>query len=409
MRSILNAISWIVIVGSLGVGLVIADQLGERGVEKGYTPKAAVEAAPSETPAVEIPGTNQKLVGMQTAKTTKRQGQRTVRATCQVQLDANHQVLVKSFVTGFVEERLCEQGDLVRAGQPLFVMRSNDLALAKGNYLSGKAQLDLTRVVLDRDEILIKDKIVSQTQLDTDRAAWLQARTAFVNAREQLLIDGLDEAGIAAISYENQASWVTAVVTSPIDGEVIQLTNAHTRGDLVPSGTDLCQVGDLVHVWVIGNAYEKDISQIRSGSTARLELVSYPGHTWSGHVATVADYVNPTTRTVDVRIVVDNKSADDSTPGRFPLKPGMFGFADIETETYPPDWVWMPEAALLPYFFEDGTKEVFVATDPTHFAERKVRVVSQDGPNVAVTGDVAEGETVVTQGNIFVARSGEKH
>jgi cobalt-zinc-cadmium efflux system membrane fusion protein len=405
MGRLFNAILWIVIVASLAVGLVLADRLGERGVEKGYAPKAEAVTVG----AVEIPGINQQLVGMQTAKVVKRHGQKTVRATCQVQLDANHQVLVKSFVTGFVEQRLCEQGQLVHAGDPLFVMRSNDLALAKGNYLSAKAQLDLTRVVLDRDEILIGDKIVSQTQVDTDRAAWLTARTAFVNAREQLLIDGLDEEGIKTISYENQATWVNAFVTSPIDGEVIQLTNAHTRGDLVPSGTDLCQVGDLNAVWVIGNAYEKDIAQIRSGSTARIELVSYPGRSWTGHVTTVADYVNQTTRTVDVRIVVDNKAADDSTPGRFPLKPGMFGFADIETETYPPDWLWIPESALLPYFFEDGSKEVFVATDATHFAQRRVHVLSQDKLDVAVKGELAEGETVVTQGNIFVAHGAEKH
>jgi cobalt-zinc-cadmium efflux system membrane fusion protein len=282
-------------------------------------------------------------------------------------------------------------------------MRSNDLALAKGGYLSAKAQLELAKTVLDRDEVLIKDKIVSQTQYDTDRAAWLTARNAFVNAREQLLIDGLEESDLDKITYENQSSWITTEVKSPIDGIVVQLTNAHSRGDLIPSGTDLCQVADLNRVWVIGNAYEKDIAFLHTGSVARLGFVSYPGRVWEGPIETISECVNPATRTVDVRIVCANQG----NSMRFPLKPGLFGTMDVDADAYPETWVWIPQSALLPYFYEKGEKGVFVATDGEHFTERRVRVASQEGADVAVEGDLAPGERVVTQGNIFLTRREE--
>lgn len=406
MRNLVQALAWVAIVGVLLIGLVVADRLGQRPHEDPYA-----DAAPSaKSSVVELAGTSQRLIGLAISPAEKRNVRRTIRASCQVQLDSNHQTLVKTFVSGLVEQRLCEQGDAVKAGQPLFVMRSNDLALAKGSYLSTKAQLELAKSVLDRDEVLVKDKIVSQTQYDTDRAVWLTARTAFVNAREQLLIDGLAEADIEKVSYENQSTWVRAVVTSPIDGVVVQLTNAHTRGDLIASGTDLCQVADLNQVWVIGNAYEKDIAFLHTGSMARLTFVSYPGHVWEGPIQTISEVVNPATRTVDVRVVCENKPPKGDackTPERFPLKPGLFGTMDIDADTYPDSWVWIPQTALLPYFYEKGEKGVFVATDSEHFVERRVRVASQEGTAVAVEGDLAAGERVVTQGNIFLTRREE--
>jgi cobalt-zinc-cadmium efflux system membrane fusion protein len=400
----LNAIAWVAIVGTLVTGLFLADRLGQRPREDTpYTP----DTVPGAT-AVVMPEPSQKNVGLATSLVEKRSVRRTIHASCQVQLDSNRATLVKSFVSGMVERRLCEQGDAVKAGQPLFTMRSNDLALAKGSYLSAKAQLDLAKVVLDRDDALIKDKIVSQTQYDTDRAAWLTARNAFVNAREQLLIDGLSEPDIDAVSYENQSTWIEAVVTSPIDGTVVQLTNAHTRGDLIPAQTDLCQVADLAHVWVIGNAYEKDIASLHTGTPARLGFVAYPGQVWQGTVETIADVVNPSTRTVDVRVSVGNASPEGATPARFPLKPGLFGTMEVECEAYPESWVWIPSVALLPYFYENGEKGVFVKTDAEHFVQRHVRVVSLEGSDAAVTGNLAPGERVVTQGNIFLTRNEER-
>jgi cobalt-zinc-cadmium efflux system membrane fusion protein len=407
MRTVIRAIAWAAIVATLLVGLVLADRVGQRPHED--PPYNEKEAAQEHL--LHLASTSQQLIGLSFAKAERRHAHRTIRASCQVQLDANRQTLVKTFVSGLVEKRLCEQGDEVKAGQPLFIMRSNDLALAKGAYLSAKAQFDLAKTVLDRDDLLIKDKIVSQTQYDTDRAAWLTARTAFVNAREQLLIDGLRVEDIEKISYENQSTWIEAVVTSPIDGVVVQLTNAHTRGDLIPSGTDLCQVADLAHVWVIGNAYEKDIAFLHTGSTARLTFVSYPGHVWEGPIQTISEVVNPATRTVDVRVVCENVAPPNDTcptPERFPLKPGLFGTIEIDAEAYPEAWVWIPQAALLPYFYDGGEKGVFVATDESHFDERRLRIVSQEGADVAVVGSLAVGERVVTQGNIFLTRNEER-
>ena len=420
MQGPARMVVWFLVVGGLAAGLVYADRIGEKKLETGYG--GADEASPSGAAkekddiaagptVVELSPESQRLIGLATVDAQKRQARQKLHASCQVQLDANQQVFVKTFVSGFVQKRLCEQGDRVAAGAPLFEMHSNDLALAKGAFLSASAQADLADVTLRRDEDLIKDKIVSQTQYDTDRAAALTARTAVVNAREQLLIDGLSRDEIAAVGSEAQEHWVVCAVRSPIAGEVIQLTNAHTMGDMGSSGTDLCQVANLDSVWAIGNAYEKDLAFLHVNDSVELSFVSYPGSIWKGKIAAVADYVNPATRTVDVRAILDNKPPEEGgamVPKRYPLKAGLFGTMDISCDAFPADWVWIPAAAILPYFFEDGRKSVFVEVEPNHFVERRVRVVQEEGTEVAVTGDLSDGQPVVTEGNILLSHKAEE-
>jgi cobalt-zinc-cadmium efflux system membrane fusion protein len=414
MRKALRAILWLLIVGGLSVALYAVDIRAERKTETSYeSTSAAVKPGAARPAAIEVDAASQRLVGLDFAPAEARRARRTVGAFCQLQLDLNDQVLVKTFVSGMVEKRIVEQGQHVERGDPLFVMRSNDLAVAKGTYMSAKAQLELSKAVFDRDEQLVGEKIVSQTQYDTDKAAWLTARNAYVNAREQLFIDGLSEADLEKISYENQKDWITAVVTSPIEGEIITLTNAHATGDLVPSGTDLCQVADLTHVWAIGNAYEKDLADLRLGAPVELGFVAYAGATWRGTVDKVADVVNQTTRTLDVRVVLENKAPEDAdaaagVPERFPLKPGLFGNMAISSTHYPEDLVWIPQSTFLPYFYASGEKSLFVALDDTHFAERRVRAVAEEGRDAGVRGDLKPGERVVTTGNVFLARRWEE-
>jgi cobalt-zinc-cadmium efflux system membrane fusion protein len=416
MRKLARLLGSVVVVGALVAALFLLDIRVPSHTATAYetSESGASEAHGVARPAsVEVDEASQRLVGVSLATAVTRDAHRVVHAFCQLNLDLNRQVLVKTFVSGMVERRLVEQGEHVRAGDPLFVLRSNDLAVARGAFMSAKAQLDLAKAVFDRDEILVKEKIVSATQYDTDKAGWLTARNAWVNAREQLFIDGLSAAEVDAVSYENQEQWLTAVVKSPIDGEVVTLTNAHAVGDLVPSGTDLCQVADLTQVWAIGNAYEKDLGDLRVDAPVELTFVSYPGLTWRGKVANISHVVNLQTRTVDVRVVLENgppRGADGAAAAlaAFPLKPGLFGNMAIEARAYPAGLVWVPTSAFLPYFYTSGEKSILVTDDGTHFAERRVEVAFDEAGSAGVRGDLRPGERVVTQGNIFVAKRWEE-
>ena len=408
MRSILRAIAWVVIVGVLLGGLVLADRLGQRPHEE----PAPYVGSDSALMGVELKRASQDMIHLASAPAEKRHARRVVRASCQVQLDSNRQMLVKSFVSGMIADRLCEQGQPVKTGQPLFVMRSNDLALAKGAYLSAKAQLDLAKLVLDRDEVLIKDKIVSQTQYDTDRAAWLTARSAYVNSREQLLIDGLGEDDIVESRLRQPVDVGHGGRDEPDRRRSSSSSRTPTRAATsFPSGTDLCQVADLDAG--VGQSATRTRRTSHSSTPARSRASSssrIPGKIWEGPIETISEIVNQATRTVDVRVVCSNKPPADgtsTTPPRFPLKPGLFGTMDVDCEAYPDSWVWIPQSALLPYFYEKGEKGIFVAKDSDHFVERRVRVTSQEGTTVAVEGDLAPGERVVTEGNVFLTRHEE--
>ena len=75
---------------------------------------------------------------------------------------------------------------------------------------------------------------------------------------------------------------------------------------VMPADT-LFEIADLSHVWVLADVYESDLPTIRLGMPADVTLASSPGRTWRGAVTYVAPTVDEKTRTIKVRIEVDNQ------------------------------------------------------------------------------------------------------
>jgi Cu(I)/Ag(I) efflux system membrane fusion protein len=106
-------------------------------------------------------------------------------------------------------------------------------------------------------------------------------------------------------------------IRSPVDGYVVG-KNA-VAGVAVQSGSVLFEVADLSQVWVTADIYEQDISRVRIGQRARLELASYPGEVQTGKVTFIYPLLDSGNRTLKVRLELKNKS-DRNGPR---LRPGM--------------------------------------------------------------------------------------
>ena len=75
-------------------------------------------------------------------------------------------------------------------------------------------------------------------------------------------------------------------------------------------------VADLSNVWLTASVQEKDISQIKPGHEVDAVFAAYPNETFHGKVRSIGDLLDPDTRAIKVRVVVQNPE------GR--LRPGMF-------------------------------------------------------------------------------------
>ncbi len=145
-------------------------------------------------------------------------------------------------------------------------------------------------------------------------------RRAYEGAREKLREWGMTEAQIDALEKAGEAQ-DRIQIDSPIGGIVTEKL-VH-EGDYVKTGTPLFRVAELDRVWVKIDAYEQDLPWIRYGQLVSVTAEAWPGDVFTGRIAFIDPVLNRTTRTVDVRINVDNPD------GR--LKPGMFVRSVVES------------------------------------------------------------------------------
>lgn len=137
-------------------------------------------------------------------------------------------------------------------------------------------------------------------------------------AREKLRLLGLTPDQISDIEKSGQpVDHLT--IYAPIGG-IVTHKNA-TEGMYVQTGTKIYTIVDLSQLWVKLDAYESDMMWIRYGQQVEFAAEAYPGRTFKGQITFIDPILNAKTRTVKLRVNVDNP---DGT-----LKPGMFVHAVV--------------------------------------------------------------------------------
>lgn len=179
-------------------------------------------------------------------------------------------------------------------------------------------------------------------------------------------------------------------IKAPIEGVIID--RKATTGELVDKAKEIYTISDPTQLWAIAEVKERDIAAVKLGQDATFAALAYPDEKFHGKVVLIGNQVESGSRTIEVRIAVDN--AD----GR--LKPGMF--ADVEIVTTILDNVLLiPDSALQ----TDGEEQiVFVALDGNKFEKRMVKLGLEQAGRVQILSGVKAGENVVTEGS-FILKS----
>ncbi|MCA8920726.1 MAG: efflux RND transporter periplasmic adaptor subunit [Planctomycetes bacterium] len=168
--------------------------------------------------------------------------------------------------------------------------------------------------LLSAQEELLQALKARQTFRDGSSKLMLETAEQTVrSSREKLRLWGLGLDQIEEIERSGQTS-DHVTIRAPIGGIVVH-KNKNT-GDYVNTGERVYTIADLSRVWIQLDAYESDLPWVRYGQTVRFETESYPGVPFEGRVVFVDPVLSGDTRTVKVRLNVDNST------GR--LKPGMF-------------------------------------------------------------------------------------
>lgn len=233
-------------------------------------------------------------------------------------------------------------------------------------------------VALARESVTI-----TQSNFARNSAVFSQADlvgTELPSNLSPLQLSGLRNAGAAEASR--------FYLRAPIEGV---LTSLHvTTGQRLTSGAEVGQVVELSKVYVDANAFESDVSRLREGDEITARTSSIPGKTFRGRIRYIGQGVNPQTRTIQVRSLIENPGGS--------LRPDMF--VEVAVNLPPRSGaVIVPEKALLTL----GNEEFVMVEDrPGHYVKRKVVVGARSDEKVEVTTGLRAGENVVVEGNLLL-------
>jgi Cu(I)/Ag(I) efflux system membrane fusion protein len=202
--------------------------------------------------------------------------------------------------------------------------------------------------------------------------------------RTRLRLLGISDRQIAVIEA-TRTPLRTLDLVSPASGYVVARTAV--AGGRVTLDQPLFEIADLRRVWVLADVYESELSRVAVGQSATVTLPYGPGRTFGGRVAYLYPTVDDRTRTVKVRIVLDNP--------RMELRPEMF--VDVVIAGPARRALAVPEDAVI----DSGTRTlVFVDVagpgEASALVPREVRVGgAADGLREVLSG-LGEGERVAT-------------
>lgn len=232
-----------------------------------------------------------------------------IEVPAEIQADPDRTAHVSSIVSGQLDSVKRAVGDHVKEGDVLAVLKSVELGEARAALSQANADVDVATSNYERHRRLLKEEIGSERDYLEAKAALRRAKARQSAARRALSVYGRGGGG------------ASIPIRSPISGEVVD--RHATVGEVVSPSDVLFRVTDISSVWVIGRVYQQHAGKVEAGAFATLSLPSHPKQRWKGQLGYVAPSLDEHTRTLPVRLVLEN--ADGL------LKPGLFGTLAITT------------------------------------------------------------------------------
>jgi membrane fusion protein, multidrug efflux system len=223
---------------------------------------------------------------------------------------ANESIEISSRVSDKIARVYFESGDVVRAGQALVSLQTGS---DSANFSAAQAQAKEADRQLIRGEQLVKEKLVSASQMDTLRAnrdaAMARAQAASANLKDR-------------------------VIAAPFSG-VLGLRQV-SPGQLVNAGTVMTTLDDVSKIKVDFSLPEVQMAVLKNRLMIEARSDAYPKQIFSGRVISVDSRVNPQSRSIAAQAEIDNP---ENT-----LRPGML--LEINVLQSQRNAIVIPELAL---------------------------------------------------------------
>jgi cobalt-zinc-cadmium efflux system membrane fusion protein len=293
---------------------------------------------------------------------------------------------VFSPIGGPVREILVAPGQVVHAGQPLLTVTSPDYSTSRSGYLKARDAYALADRLYLRAKDLYAHGAISEADLEQAESVRTQAHADLESTTDFLIALGMKD---PEAMLKTAKSTAQIPIPAPVGGEIVERLVG--PGQLLQAGTtQTFTISNTNTVWVLVNVYQNDLPYVHAGDSVEINTDSYP-EMFHGKISYIAPALDPTTRTLQARIVTQN-------PGT-KLKKDMYVTAEVSAGSIP-NAIIVPDTAVL----RDTENQpfVYVQTNANQFARRLVSVGPATKGRIQITNGLKEGEKVVGEGSLFL-------
>lgn len=310
-------------------------------------------------------------------------------------LKPKEQVDLTARATGRLEMLRHQVGDLVRKGELVAQLEDAELqqqvnrakaaqAVARAAATQREAELRNAKADVGRAKALFEARLIPRQEYESRQTSYqvMEAQVELAKAQEQQAEAELKELRIRLEQTR---------VFSPMTGHVAQ--RYVDIGALISPSTPILRIVNLSTMVTAANVPERQLSKLRVGTTAQIEVDALPGAVVKGRVARISPVLDPATRTALVEVEIPNPNAT--------LKAEMFARVTLDLAS-------TRKAILIPreglvyrgsqpgVYVMQGERPVFRAIETGATEGGEVEVLANLSPGTAI---VTRGATMLTEGD----------
>ena len=348
----------------------VREEPGKSPMDMDLGPECPSASGEAPDGAVIVDSATMQNIGVRTAPVERKDLARAVRAVGRVAYDERRVVHVHTKVQGWIEELMVDfVGQEVKRGDPLLEIYSPEL-------------------VATQEELLLAARYRDSTGESPFEEVRGGGASLFEATKRRLALWDVPERDVKRLLETGNVKR-TLTLYAPASGVITRL--GVRSGMEVQPNSNLYTIADLSKVWVLADVYEYELPWLELGQTAAVELSYLQGKSMEGELTYIAPFLDPETRTAEVRLELDNSAGK--------LKPGMFGNAVIAGEPRT-DALAIPTESVI----RSGTRTIaVVALGDGRFEPRDIELGLDSGDGwLEVLDGLEEGEDVVISSQFLI-------
>jgi cobalt-zinc-cadmium efflux system membrane fusion protein len=294
-------------------------------------------------------------------------------------------------VAGRVIALRASLGQPVSVGTPLAEIDSPDFGQALANARTSAGNLAAAEKARARSQDLLQHGAAAQKDVEAAEAAYVAA------------LAERDRAAAVLANYggSDKSTNSVYILRSPLDGVLVEKNinpGQELRADLMLANAPNLfapnfVVSDPTKLWLQLDVAESDLTALQTGQRLQISTAALPGQVFDGVVDNIGNTMDPATRTIKVRGVVNN-------PGNL-LKAEMYVM--VEVVRNPDQTAQMGvEVSSKALFMKGDDSYLFIEESPGNFQRKLVKVGTEKDNKVPVLEGVNAGEKVVTEGALLL-------